>query len=54
MKKAQTNLINIIVGLIIVSGGLLVAFDYVNFGLLLAGLGVVFEGFKIVLTQGLK
>lgn len=50
----QLELINIISGLLLVAGGLVVIFNYVNFGLLLCGLGVVIESIKIVMSQGLK
>ena len=53
-KRGQLELINIISGLLLVSGGLVVIFNYVNFGLLLSGLAVVIEAVKIVMSQGLK
>ena len=53
-KRGQLELINIISGLLLVSGGLVVIFNYVNFGLLLSGLAVVIEAVKIVMNQGLK
>ena len=53
-KRGQLELINIISGLLLVAGGLVVIFNYVNFGLLLSGLAVVIEAVKIVMNQGLK
>lgn len=53
-KGAVYNLADIISGSIIIAGGLLVALSYVNLGLVLAGISVVFEGIKIILMQGVK
>jgi len=53
-KKAQTDAINIIAGLIIISGGALVIFNYINLGLLMAGLGTVIEAIKLVMQSGIR
>jgi hypothetical protein len=53
-KKGQSDLLNILFGSIVVAGGALIIFNYVNLGLVITGLGVVFEGIKLVLSQGIK
>lgn len=53
-KKAMFSIIDLIAGAIIIAGGVLVLINYVNVGLLLAGLGTVFEAVKIVLQQGAR
>ncbi|MFW6233366.1 MAG: hypothetical protein ACOC3Z_01750 [Nanoarchaeota archaeon] len=53
-KKGQTEIINLIAGLIVIAGGVLVIFDYINLGLLLTGLGAVIEAIKLTLQQGVK
>ncbi len=52
-KKAGSNLLNIIFGLIIISGGIIIAFDKVNLGSLVASIGLVFELIKVVIEKGL-
>lgn len=53
-KRAQTlNLFDIIVGLIIISGGVFVTFGYVNLGSLLSSIGLVSEIIKILFKEGL-
>ncbi len=54
-KKGFTfNIVDLIAGIIIIAGGGLIVANYVNLGTFLTALGAVFEGTKIVLTQGLK
>jgi len=53
-KRASIDAINFIAGLIVISGGLSVALNYVNLGLLLSGIGAVIEAIKIVTAGGLK
>ena len=53
-KKASINIIDLILGLFIVAGGISIIFSYVNLGLFLAALGTVLEAFKILISQGLK
>ena len=53
-KKASVNIIDLILGLFIVAGGISIIFSYVNLGLFLAALGTVLEAFKILISQGLK
>jgi hypothetical protein len=53
-KKAQADAVNIIAGLIVIAGGIAVALNYVNLGLLLSGLGAVIEAIKIISIGGLK
>ena len=51
-KRAQMDLLNMIFGLIVISGGIVIMFDYVNLGSLLAGLGLIFELIKLVVEKG--
>lgn len=53
-KKGQTELINIIAGLIVITGGVLVIFEYINLGLLFTGLGAVIEAIKLTIQQGVR
>ena len=48
------NILDLILGLCIVAGGISIIFNYVNLGLLLAALGTLFEALKIVIVQGPK
>ena len=52
-RKAQVDLLNIIFGLIVISGGVVIMFNYVNLGSLLASLGLIFELIKLVAEKGL-
>jgi len=52
-KKAQTDLLNIIFGIIIISGGVITAFNKINLGSLIASIGLVFELIKLVVQKGL-
>ena len=51
-KKAQIDLLNIIFGSIIISGGVIIAFNKINLGSLIASIGLVFELIKLVVQKG--
>lgn len=51
-KKGQADLLNIIFGIIVISGGVFIAIGNVNLGSLIASLGLVFELIKVVVQQG--
>ncbi len=53
-KGLTFNPVDIISGLIIIAGGVLIITSNVNIGILLTVIGSLFEALKIVLTQGLK
>ena len=53
-NKVQTSTINLIAGLVIIAGGISVIFNYINLGLLLAGVGSVIEAIKLVTQYGIK
>jgi len=52
-KKAQADLLNIIFGIIVICGGVIIAFDKINLGSLIVSLGLVFELIKLVIQKGL-
>lgn len=52
-KEAQIDLLNIIFGLVIISGGFIIAFGKVNLGSLIASIGLVFELIKLVVQKGI-
>lgn len=52
-KKAYTDVLNIIFGIIVMMGGLIILFDKVNLGSLITSIGLVFELIKIVVEKGL-
>ncbi len=52
-KKGQLDLLNIIFGIIVISGGVIIAMDRVNLGSLIASMGLVFELIKLVVQKGL-
>lgn len=52
-KKGQV-FINTLAGLLIVAGGILVIFNYVNLGLLVTLLGSLIEAIKVILSQGVR
>ena len=47
IKKAQVDLLNITFGLIVIAGGVIIAFGKVNLGSLVASMGLVFELIKL-------
>ncbi len=53
INKTQTDLLNIIFGIIVISGGIIIAFGKINLGSLIASLGLVFELIKLVVQKGL-
>ena len=52
-RKAQLDILNIIFGIIVISGGIIIAFNKVNLGSLIVSLGLVFELIKLVIQKGL-
>jgi len=53
-KALNLDPINIISGIIIIGGGLLVLLNYVNLGLLIALIGTLFKAFESVIKLGVK
>jgi len=53
MAKGQVDLLNIIFGIIVIIGGIIIAMDKINLGSLIASLGLVFELIKLVVQKGL-
>ncbi len=51
-KKSQVDLLNIIFGIVVISGGIVIMFNRVNLGSLLASMGLVFELIKLVVQKG--
>ena len=51
-NKAQVDLLNIIFGIIIISGGVIIMFNKINLGSLVASIGLVFELIKLVVQKG--
>ena len=52
-KKAQIDLLNIIFGIIVILGGIIIAFNKINLGSLITSMGLVFELIKLVVQKGL-
>ena len=52
-KKVQVDLLNIIFGIIVISGGIIIMFNRVNLGGLVVSIGLVFELIKLVVDKGL-
>ncbi len=52
-KRAQADLLNIIFGIIVIAGGVVIAFNKINLGSLIASIGLVFELIKLVVQRGL-
>ena len=52
-KKVQVDLLNIIFGIIVISGGIIIMFNRVNLGGLVVSIGLVFELIKLVVEKGL-
>lgn len=50
----NVNAIDVAAGLLIIIGGAAVIFGYVNYGLLVTGIGSVVEAVKIFVQQGPK
>lgn len=53
-KKSMVDIINLITGLLLIMGGVLVISNYVNLGLLLAIIGTLFKALEIVIKTGIK
>ncbi len=53
IKRAQIDLLNIIFGIIVISGGVIIAFGKINLGSLITSIGLVFELIKLVVQKGL-
>ena len=51
-NKAQIDLLNIIFGIIVIAGGIIITFNKVNLGSLIASMGLVFELIKLVVQKG--
>ena len=51
MKKYKIS--DIIFGLLIIAGGVLVVFSKINFGIALTSLGATLEAFKLLIEKGL-
>ncbi len=52
-KKAQINLLDIIFGIIVICGGVIITFGKINLGSLITSMGLVFELIKLVVQKGL-
>ena len=52
-KKAQIDLLNIIFGIIVICGGVIIAFGKINLGSLIISMGLVFELIKLVVQKGI-
>jgi len=52
-KKAQLDLLNIIFGIIVICGGIVITFNRINLGSLIVSIGLVFELIKLVVQKGL-
>jgi len=52
-RKAQIDLLNIMFGIIVMTGGIVIAFGKINLGSLIASLGLVFALVKLVVQRGL-
>ena len=52
-KKAQLDLLNIIFGIVVILGGVVIALGKINLGSLIASMGLVFELIKLVVQKGL-
>lgn len=52
-NKGYVDVLNIIFGVIVMVGGIIIAFDKVNLGSLIASIGLVFELIKIVVEKGI-
>lgn len=52
-KRGQLDLLNVIFGVIVICGGIVIAFGMVNLGSLVATTGLVLELVKLVSQKGL-
>ena len=53
-KKGSVDPINLIAGIVMISGGVLVTLNYVNLGLLITVIGTLFKALEVGLTGGMK
>ena len=51
-KKGQMDLLNLIFGLVVICGGVVIAFGMVNLGSLVATAGLLLELVKLVVQRG--
>ena len=51
-KKGQMDLLNLIFGLVVICGGVVIAFGMVNLGSLIATVGLLLELVKLVVQRG--
>ena len=52
-KRGQLDLLNVIFGIIVICGGVVISFGMVNLGSLIATMGLVLELVKLVVQEGL-
>ena len=53
-RRATLDIINFITGLLIIAGGVMVIFNYVNLGLLVTIIGTLFKALEVVLRSRVK
>lgn len=53
-KRGNLDAINIIIGIIIILGGVLVTLNYINLGLLISLIGTLFKALEVVLKTGVR
>ncbi|GEM_PF-3585059 len=51
-KKAHVNLIDLIAGIVVIVGGVLITASYSNLGVVVATIGLLIEGIKIITKLG--
>ncbi len=51
--RGQADVLNILFGIIIIAGGVIIAFGKINLGSLITSMGLVFELIKLVVQRGL-
>jgi len=52
-KKAQIDLLNIMFGIVVITGGVIITMGKINLGSLIASMGLVFELIKLVVEKGI-
>ena len=53
-KKGTIDAVNLIAGIVIIFGGILVTLNYVNLGLLITVIGTLFKAIEVVIKGGIK
>lgn len=53
-KREAIDIINIVTGITIILGGIFVAFNYVDLGLLISLIGTLFKALEVVLKSGVR